>query len=117
MSSTAKLFCPGRKESGYPGSEGATTVKRSVRSGMSRRNSTTDTGQPYYFTDAPETGGGPLRTVIVFRLRPVGKILRRQLTAGAQRCDSRACPLIPESSACRFSLVSGGGVVPSPMVS
>ena len=40
-----------------------------------------------------------------------------RLTAGAQRCDSRACPLIPESSACRFSLVSGGGVVPSPMVS
>jgi hypothetical protein len=38
---------------------------------------TTDADQPYYFTDAPETGGGPLRTVIVFRLRPVGEVLRR----------------------------------------
>lgn len=38
---------------------------------------TTDSQQPYYFTDAPETGGGPLRTVIVFRLRPVGQVLRR----------------------------------------
>lgn len=26
---------------------------------------------PYYMTDAPETGGGPLRSVIVFRLRPI----------------------------------------------
>jgi hypothetical protein len=26
---------------------------------------------PYYFTDAPETGGGPVRQVIVFRLRPI----------------------------------------------
>lgn len=28
--------------------------------------------QPYYFADAPETGGGAVRQVIVFRLRPVG---------------------------------------------
>jgi hypothetical protein len=30
-----------------------------------------DAEQPWYETDAPETGGGPLRKVIVFRLRPV----------------------------------------------
>jgi hypothetical protein len=29
-----------------------------------------DTDQPWYTTDAPETGGGPVRSVIVFRLRP-----------------------------------------------
>jgi len=27
-------------------------------------------GEPYYTTDAPETGNGPVRKVIVFRLRP-----------------------------------------------
>jgi hypothetical protein len=31
----------------------------------------TDEQQPCYTTDAPETGGGPIRSVIVFRLRPV----------------------------------------------
>jgi hypothetical protein len=31
----------------------------------------TDEARPYYMTDAPETGGGPVRSVIVFRLRPV----------------------------------------------
>jgi hypothetical protein len=31
-----------------------------------------DAEQPWYTDDAPETGGGPIRTVIVFRLRPVG---------------------------------------------
>ncbi len=46
ISSMAKRFCPGRKESVYPGSEGATTVKCSVRSGISRRNSTIEPGQP-----------------------------------------------------------------------
>ncbi|MDI7925242.1 hypothetical protein [Ferirhizobium litorale] len=30
-----------------------------------------DDHQPYYLADAPETGGGPVRQVIVFRLRPV----------------------------------------------
>jgi hypothetical protein len=29
-----------------------------------------DAGQPWYETDAPETGNGPIRKVIVFRLRP-----------------------------------------------
>ena len=29
-----------------------------------------DSEQPYYWTDAPETNDGPLRQVIVFRLRP-----------------------------------------------
>jgi hypothetical protein len=29
-----------------------------------------DTSRPFYTTDAPETGGGPVRKVIVFRLRP-----------------------------------------------
>jgi hypothetical protein len=38
---------------------------------------TTDSEQPYYYTDAPETGGGPLRTLIVFRLRPIADHLRR----------------------------------------
>jgi hypothetical protein len=31
---------------------------------------TLDADQPWYTTDAPETGQGPVRTVIVFRLRP-----------------------------------------------
>ncbi len=30
-----------------------------------------DPEQPWYETDAPETGGGPIRKVIVFRLRPI----------------------------------------------
>jgi hypothetical protein len=30
-----------------------------------------DTSDPWYTTDAPESGGGPVRTVIVFRLRPL----------------------------------------------
>jgi hypothetical protein len=30
-----------------------------------------DDERPFYTTDAPETGGGPVRKVIVFRLRPV----------------------------------------------
>jgi hypothetical protein len=30
-----------------------------------------DSKQPWYTTDAPETGGGPVRNVIVFRLRPL----------------------------------------------
>jgi hypothetical protein len=29
----------------------------------------------HYRTDAPETGGGPLRQVIVFRLRPIGAVV------------------------------------------
>ena len=29
-----------------------------------------DPAEPWYETEAPETGGGPVRTVIVFRLRP-----------------------------------------------
>jgi len=44
---------------------------------------TTDPDQPYYFTDASETGGGPLRTVIVFRLRPLGDVLHRDTEAMA----------------------------------
>lgn len=30
-----------------------------------------DEAQPFYLDDAPETGGGPVRSVIVFRLRPL----------------------------------------------
>src|SRR4051812_32614712 len=30
-----------------------------------------DSEQPWYTTDAPETGDGPVRNVIVFRLRPL----------------------------------------------
>ena len=33
-----------------------------------------DTAQPFYTTDAPETGGGPVRKVIVFRLRPQSSV-------------------------------------------
>ena len=33
---------------------------------------TLDTRQRWYLSDAPETGGGPIRSVIVFRLRPMG---------------------------------------------
>ncbi|MGI8336755.1 restriction endonuclease [Actinomadura scrupuli] len=35
-----------------------------------------DESEPYYLTDAPETGDGPVRSVIMFRLRPVGEVKR-----------------------------------------
>jgi hypothetical protein len=35
-----------------------------------------DPARPSYRMDAPETGGGPTRQVIVFRLLPVGSVLR-----------------------------------------
>ena len=31
-----------------------------------------DTSEQYYWVEAPETGGGPLRRVVMFRLHPVG---------------------------------------------
>ncbi|GLW25318.1 hypothetical protein Mame01_53600 [Microbispora amethystogenes] len=34
-----------------------------------------DEDQPYYATDAPETNDGPIRSVFMFRLRPVGPVL------------------------------------------
>ena len=34
----------------------------------------TDGDQPYYYTDAPETNNGPVRQVIVFRLRPLDTV-------------------------------------------
>ena len=34
-----------------------------------------DLATPYYRDDAPETGGGPLRSVVVFRLRPLNSEL------------------------------------------
>lgn len=37
---------------------------------------TPDPQRPFYRMDAQETGGGPTRQVIVFRLLPVGKVLR-----------------------------------------
>lgn len=33
-----------------------------------------DSDRPWYTSEAPETGGGPLRTVIMFRLRPQGPV-------------------------------------------
>jgi hypothetical protein len=33
-----------------------------------------DADEPWYTTDAPETGDGPIRSVIVFRLRPVDTV-------------------------------------------
>lgn len=33
-----------------------------------------DPDRPWYTSEAPETGGGPLRTVIMFRLRPEGPV-------------------------------------------
>jgi hypothetical protein len=53
---------------------------------------TTDADQPYYYTDAPETGHGPLRTVIVFRLRPIGESLRRE----AERMAFASAPAFTE---------------------
>jgi hypothetical protein len=35
----------------------------------------TDLENPFYLTDAQETGGGPVRQVIVFRLKPIGDVL------------------------------------------
>jgi hypothetical protein len=35
-----------------------------------------DQDQPYYRTDAPETNDGPIRSVIMFRLRPIGEVQR-----------------------------------------
>jgi hypothetical protein len=34
-----------------------------------------DSQRPFYRTDAPETGGGPIRQVIVFRLVPLGDVI------------------------------------------
>ena len=34
-----------------------------------------DPQQPHYRMDAPETGNGPLRQVIVFRLLPIGDVI------------------------------------------
>jgi len=31
----------------------------------------------YYDADAPETGGGPIRRVLIFRLKPVGRVARK----------------------------------------
>ncbi|MGC4952186.1 restriction endonuclease [Actinomadura citrea] len=33
-----------------------------------------DEKEPFYLTDAPETGNGPIRSVIMFRLRPRGEV-------------------------------------------
>lgn len=33
-----------------------------------------DEQDSYYLTDAPETGDGPIRSVMLFRLRPVGDV-------------------------------------------
>lgn len=38
-----------------------------------------DDDQPWYFADAPATRGGPLRKVIVFRLRPVDRASTQQI--------------------------------------
>ena len=54
-----------------------------------------DTVQPFYTTDAPETGGGPVRKVIVFRLRPqVGRAAPADqplFTRTPHHRDRRAC--------------------------
>ena len=42
-----------------------------------------DADEPFYFTDAPETGDGPTRTVIMFRLRPVGDVARSMIVEEA----------------------------------
>jgi hypothetical protein len=45
-----------------------------------------DDKHPYYKMDAPETGGGPTRQVIVFRLLPVGSVVKDaqdEMDAGA----------------------------------
>ncbi|MGJ6969250.1 restriction endonuclease [Streptosporangium sp. G11] len=43
-----------------------------------------DEDQPWYEADAPETGGGPLRRVIVFRLRPVDATVQPPQTSLAR---------------------------------
>jgi hypothetical protein len=40
-----------------------------------------DPADPYHLDRAPETGGGPLRTVIIFHLVPVGQVIDRRSTA------------------------------------
>jgi hypothetical protein len=43
---------------------------RALRLFLGAGGQVVDDDQPFYTTDAPETGGGPIRSVIVFRLRP-----------------------------------------------
>jgi hypothetical protein len=48
---------------------------RAVRDGVQYVGAfETDPDRPWYTSEAPETGGGPLRTVIMFRLRPQGSV-------------------------------------------
>jgi hypothetical protein len=53
-------------------------------------------GRPWYTTDAPETGGGPVRSVIVFRMRPkdiAPKPSRSTLDAVAGRPGTTEVPV------------------------
>jgi hypothetical protein len=42
----------------------------------------------YYRTDAPETGGGPVRQIVVSRLRPVASVIRDDADALPAEADS-----------------------------
>jgi hypothetical protein len=50
-----------------------------MRFGETRTGFTESDAQPFYRMDAPETGDGETRQVIVFRLVPVGTILREPI--------------------------------------
>jgi hypothetical protein len=50
--------------------------------------------QPYYTTDAPEAGDGPVRSVIVFRLRPLTKTVTHA-TADEVVSSSNKVKLVP----------------------
>jgi hypothetical protein len=54
----------------------------------------TDKEQPYYTTDAPEAGDGPVRAVIVFRLRPLTKTVT-YATADEVVASSNKVKLVP----------------------
>lgn len=54
----------------------------------------TDEEQPYYTTDAPEAHNGPVRSVIVFRLRPLVKTVTRA-TADEVVASSNKVKLVP----------------------
>jgi hypothetical protein len=53
-----------------------------------------DTSQPFYTTDASETGGGPVRKVIVFRLRPQSAV-QHQPTGNFSLSERTSVTIVP----------------------
>ena len=54
----------------------------------------TDEKLPFYNTDAPEAGGGPVRSVIVFRLRPLVKTVTGSAVDEVVACTNKV-KLVP----------------------